>query len=155
MRLSDCLQNWDALVARIPLGQWRTAPESDDACTHRNCAYVGGKECKHRDKDQVDDGVTFKKALTYTSSDPHAVVALKADIERQLAKLPRLPRALFRLMYQQGANNLTMDQARKVLGISSLRDVAICHDHWMRRMELALIDWFPAAKRHYDRQIAA
>ena len=154
MRLIDCLLHWDALVARVPLGQWRTAPETEDACDRRNCAYCGGKACTHKDKDQVDDGVTFRKALSYSNSDPHAVVALKADIERQLRRLPRLPLALFRLMYLEPAS-LTMDEARKVLRISSLRDVAICHDLWLRRMERDLVDWFPAARRDYNRQIAA
>jgi hypothetical protein len=145
MRLIDCLENWDALVARVPLGQWRMAPDTDGQCSHRNCAYVGGKACTHRDIDQVDDGVVFKKALTYTSNDPHAVVALKADIERQLRRLPRLPLALFRLMYLD--DHLSMDAARQVLRISSLRDVANCHNYWIREMELPLADWFPAVRR--------
>jgi hypothetical protein len=174
MRLIDCFVHWDALEARVPLGQWRE-PTSGE-CADCKCEYVqlqlaeamsddgtvgperrkAIKPCSHREKYQVDDGVVFKKALSYTNSDPHAIVALKADIERQLARLPRLPRQLFWLMYQQGGDkSLSMQDACKVLRIRSLRDAGACHDLWLRRMERALVDWFPAAKRDYERTLVS
>ena len=168
MRLIDVLCNWDALAARVPLGQWRFAGPTEGLDVYECCYVVDdrgnrrAKACTHRDPDMVPEGKTFLKALRSSGEDdPMAVVALKTDIDRQLALLPRLPRQLFALMYQQGghfesegrgrrkwvSHNLTMDQARQTLHIRTLRDVATCHDLHMTRMERALRDWFPPLRQ--------
>lgn len=182
MRLLDALWHYDSLVARVPLSQWRD--EDSDECADCACEYVQleqaerearakGREvrparratikpCSHREKGQVGEGVPFRKPFhNPKASDPMAVVALKADIDRQIDQLPGLARDLFDLLYR---TRLLVDpdtgktRRRTLVEVRVLlrrpwSDVTRCHDFHLGRMERALADWFPAAER--DKKPAA
>jgi DNA-directed RNA polymerase specialized sigma24 family protein len=144
MRLTDALYNYPALAARIPPSRWKWSDIEGgaDVCT---CAYVSGRKdatCTHREPGQVDDGVTFRKPYhNPQTDDPMAVVALKADIDRQLEQLPPLVRKLFVLHYLQAK---PWDEVRRILR-RPWREIHDCHDHHLARMEARLRHWFPSA----------
>ncbi len=175
MRLLDALWHYDALVARVPLSQWRT----DDSveCAECQCAYVQleaaeqeakarGREvrparrrmikpCTHREKGQVDPGKLFVKPYPNPrADDPHAVVALKSDIDRLLNALPGQARDLFDLRYRSIIRDPKTGERRQ----RTLAEVRIilrrpwdvinrCHDYHLARMERELIDWFVPDRR--------
>lgn len=144
MRLIDALCHYQDLAARKPISQWKPEVKDGASCSTDACAYTsnGRRECTHRDPDMVPEGVRFLKSVrTEPIDDSMTIVALKADIDRQLDHLPGKARDLFHLRYRMG---MPLDAVRKVLRIRTLRDLASCHDLHMARMERALADWFPA-----------
>lgn len=152
MRLIDALHHYDALVARVPLSQWREEdPTPVEAC---ECAYVQpgrgrrAKACVHQEPGQVS-GRFLKPAYNPKTADPHAVVALKADVDRAIDGLPPLVRKLFHLRYRKG---LEMEQVRHMLR-RPWADLWRCHDYHLARMERQLGDWFPEARQ--DRPLVA
>lgn len=145
MRLIDALWHYPALVARVPLSQWR--PDDGDVVEACRCAYVEprhgrrAKACTHQTVGQVP-GRFLRPFYNPRASDPHAVVALKSDIDRAIDALPGRARDLFHLRYRQGWE---MEQVRDHLRLP-WSDLMRCHDLHLARMERALIDWFPAAR---------
>lgn len=170
MRLLDVLWHYDALVARVPLHQWRE--EASDQCDECVCEYVQleqmeqeakarGRQvrptrrrminpCTHRERGEIESGTTYRRPyFNPKASDPHAVVALKADVDRAIDALPHLVRKLFHLRYRQG---IPLEQVRHMLR-RPWSDMMRCHDLHLSRMERQLGDWFPEARQ--DRPVVA
>jgi hypothetical protein len=173
MNLFDALWHYDALVARVPLHQWRD--EDSGECPACWCEYVQlealerqalnegrrvevrrrlVKACIHRERGHVEDGVPYRAPYHNPKvSDPMAVVALKADIDRQIDAMPPMARRMFDLLYRSLAIGEDGRPRRRSLGEvrAILRRpwdvVTSSHDYHLRRMERTLADWFPRDRR--------